>query len=122
MAIKVYRDRRTFAKYDSTHIIGFLNETEVKGYQPDGDDEVEPFDGYQYEGTLEDGATIMPCNDSTSRDQIINAIIRSKYSETQEFSIQRHHQNDPAGYAEEWTAYNDWCEYAKTTTDNWLSV
>lgn len=60
-------------------------------------------------------------NDPTSRDEVINAIIRSKYSETEEFAIQRHYANDSEKYSEEWKAYNEWCEYAKTTGTSWLS-
>lgn len=28
---------------------------------------------------------------------------------------------DSEKYAEEWKAYNEWCEYAKTTGTSWLS-
>ena len=34
---QVYREPRTFEKYDRTHIIGYLNETIIENYQqPDG--------------------------------------------------------------------------------------
>jgi hypothetical protein len=118
----VYREPRTYMKYDSQHIIGYLHETVIPDYQPEsvGDDVPDSFTGYQYEGSELDGGTIMPCADPASRDEVINAVIRSKYSASQEFSIQRHYQNDPEVYADEWEEYNSWCEYAKTTVDNWL--
>lgn len=119
----VYPQKMSFNKYDDNHIIGFLNEKVIENYQQegDGDNKPEPYTGYQYEGPESDGSTIMECKDPKSRDDVINAIIRSKYSETEEFAIQRHYANDSETYAEEWKAYNEWCEYAKTTGTSWLS-
>ena len=90
----VYRERRTFQKYDAGHIIGYLNETIVKGYQPEvmeGEKPAKPFDGYQYEGPCTDGGTILVCLNPGNRDEMINAIIRSKYTMSEEFAIHRHH-------------------------------
>ncbi|MCH3994279.1 MAG: hypothetical protein LKE54_04380 [Prevotella sp.] len=118
----VYRNPRTFKKYDSKHIIGYLNETILDKYQPVTNDssKIEPYTGYQYEGLEVDGGTIMPCENLNSRDDLINAIIRSKYSESQEFAIQRHHQTDPEAYATEWESYTSFCEAAKIQVDKWL--
>ena len=120
---KVYREPRTYEKYDRTHIIGYLNETVIENYQPEtseGQEPIEPYTGYQYEGTEQDGGTIMPCEDATSRDELVNAIIRTRYSLSQEMAIHRHHENDAATYAEEWDEYDAWCESAKQVATHWL--
>ena len=121
---KVYREQRTFEKYDSTHIIGYLNETIIENYQPEqqeGNEPITPFNGYQYEGEELDGGTIMECADSSNFDEVVNAIIRSRYTLSQELAIHRHHENDPAAFAEEWEEYDGFCEKAKTLARKWLS-
>ena len=120
----VYRVKRTFLKYDSNHIIGYLNETVIKDYQPEameGQEPPEPYDGYQYEGTEKDGGTIRECANPGNRDDMINAIIRTKYSLSEELAIHRHVSDDAAAYKEEWATYDAFCEQAKTIADAWLS-
>lgn len=119
----VYRERRTFEKYDPTHIIGYLNETVVKDYLPDNieGEEQTPYDGYQYEGTENDGGTIMDCSNPNDRGELINAIIRSRYSQSEELAIHRHVTDDAATYADEWKEYDTFCESAKEIVDGWLS-
>ena len=121
----VYREKRTYKKYDSTHIIGYLNETILDKYQPKADDsgtQTEPYTGYQYSGPEVDGGTIMPCTDTNNRDDLVNAVIRSKYGESEEFAVHRHHQTDSEAYADEWTTYTAWCENAKNIVDEWLKA
>ena len=72
--------------------------------------------------TEKDGGTVMPCTDPTSYPEVTNAIIRSKYSESDEMAIHRHHGNDPEEYAEEWQEYNDFCESAKALAKDWLGI
>lgn len=121
---KVYREPRTFEKYDRTHIIGYLNETIIENYQPEqqeGQEPIEPYTGYQYEGVEPDGGTIMECADAGDTGEVVNAIIRTRYTLSQELAIHRHHENDAATYAKEWEEYDDWCETAKTVARNWLN-
>ena len=120
----VYTERRTYGKYDAGHIIGYLNEEVVPDYLPDshGESELEPVTGYKYTGTEKDGGTIMPCSDPSSYPEVVNAIIRSKFSESDEMAIHRHHGNDPVTYAEEWEEYNDFCEDAKLLAKSWLNL
>ena len=120
----VYREPRTFEKYDSNHIIGYLNETVIEDYQPEVADEqetVEPYTGYQYEGPETDGGTVMECSDSNDRGEIVNAIIRSRYPLSEEMAVHRHYQNDPERYAGEWSEYDDFCEEAKRIANDWLT-
>ena len=116
----IYTKPRTCGKYDANHIIGYLNEEQVPDFLPEGAEE--PVTGYKYTGTEKDGGTVMPCSDHTSYPDVTNAIIRSKYSESDEMAIHRHHGNDPEEYAEEWQEYNDFCESAKTVAKNWLGI
>ena len=116
----IYTERRTFGKFDANNIIGYLEEERVPDFLPEGADQ--PTLGYKYTGTEKDGGTVMPCTDPTSYPEVTNAIIRSKYSESDEMAIHRHHGNDPEEYAEEWQEYNDFCESAKALAKNWLGI
>lgn len=116
----IYTEKRTFGKYDQGHIIGYLEEEQVSDYLPEGAEK--PVTGYKYTGTEKDGGTVMPCDDPESYPKVTNAIIRSKFSESDEMAIHRHHGNDPEEYAEEWQQYNDCCEAAKSLAKQWLGL
>lgn len=115
-----YTERRTFGKFDANNIIGYLEEERVPDFLPEGAEK--PTLGYKYTGTEKDGGTVMPCTDPTSYPEVTNAIIRSKYSESDEMAIHRHNGNDPEKYAEEWKEYNDFCESAKALAKDWLGI
>lgn len=116
----IYTRRLTFGKFDANNIIGYLEEERVPDFLPEGAEQ--PTLGYKYTGTEKDGGTVMPCTDPTSYPEVTNAIIRSKYSESDEMAIHRHHGNDPEEYAEEWQKYNDFCESAKALAKDWLGI
>jgi len=116
----IYTERRTFGKFDANNIIGYLEEERVPDFLPEGADQ--PTIGYKYTGTEKDGGTVMPCTDPTSYPEVTNAIIRSKFSESDEMAIHRHHGNDPEEYAEEWQEYNEFCESAKALAKDWLGI
>ena len=116
----IYTERRTFGKFDANSIIGYLEEERVPDFLPEGAEQ--PTLGYKYTGTEKDGGTVMPCTDPTSYPEVTNAIIRSKYSESDEMAIHRHHGNNPEEYAEEWQEYNDFCESAKALAKDWLGI
>lgn len=116
----IYTEPRTFGKYDANNIIGYLEEERVPDFLPEGADQ--PTIGYKYTGTEKDGGTVMPCTDPTSYPEVTNAIIRSKFSESDEMAIHRHHGNDPEEYAEEWQEYNEFCESAKALAKDWLGI
>jgi hypothetical protein len=116
----IYTERRTFGKFDANNIIGYLEEERVPDFLPEGADQ--PTLGYKYTGTEKDGGTVMPCTDPTSYPEVTNAIIRSKYSESDEMAIHRHHGNAPEEYSEEWQEYNEFCESAKTLAKEWLGI
>lgn len=114
----IYTQPKTFGKFSEGKIIGYLNEKIIPDYLPQ--DAKESVIAYQYTGPEKDGGTIMPCDDPTTYPDVVNAIIRSKYTESEEMAIHRHHGNDPEGYAEEWQLYNRDCEDAKSLAKTWL--
>ena len=116
----IYSERRTFGKFDANNIIGYLEEERVPDFLPEGAEQ--PTLGYKYTGTEKDGGTVMPCTDPTSYPEVTNAIIRSKFSESDEMAIHRHHGNNPEEYAEEWREYNEFCESAKALAKDWLGI
>lgn len=118
-----YAEQKTFFPFGENKIIGFLGETVVDNWKQPGAPENAPaITGYQYTGTEKDGGTIMPCNDPTSYPEVANAIIRSKYTESDEMAIHRHFNNDPVAYKEEWNEYNQFCEDAKVLAKLWLGI
>lgn len=44
---------------------------------------------------------------------VVDAIIRTRYSLSDELAIQRHYSNSKTTYKQEWEAYNEFCEWAK---------
>ena len=123
----IYTERRTFQKYDEGRIIGYLNEEVMANYIPDNIPESDmteavPTVGYKYTGPENDGGTVMPCQNPQDYGLLTNAIIRASITESEELAIQRHYQNDPETYAEEWHSYNETCENAKAQARMWLGL
>lgn len=127
---KVYPQRRTFLRYDETHIIGYLNEEVLTDYIPtenqSGESETTPEpwpSAFAYTGTETDGGTVMHCEKQDDYGEVANAIIRSRYSESQELAIQRHAINgDYQDAGQEYEDYYDWCQYAVRTAKAWLAA
>lgn len=118
-----YAEKRTFFPFGDNMIVGFLGETVVENWnQPGAPEEAEPITGYQYTGPRQDGGTLMPCDDPSDYGCVTNAIIRSKFSESEELAIHRHYVNSQEGHQEEWTEYNDFCEAAKVIAKAWLGM
>ena len=87
----IYTERKTLVKYDDNRYMAYLNEEVIDGYVPevrDGEEAPEPVTGYAYTGTEPDGGTLIAATDM-SRDSLINGIIRSRYSQTEEAAKQR---------------------------------
>ena len=55
--------------------------------------------------------------ESKQKGDVVNAIIRTRYTESDELAIQRHYANSKTEYKDEWKEYNDWCEQAKAMYD-----
>lgn len=124
----VYKQRRTYQRYDNAHIIGYLNEEVLENYVPQnnaGDNEQTPEpwpEAYAYTGTESDGGTVMACSLQDDSGEIANAIIRTRYSESQELAIQRHAINgDYDDVPQEFDQYNAWCQYAVLTAKAWIA-
>lgn len=125
-----YTEKKTFLKYDDEHFIVYLNEEVVENYvQPSimGESN-EPITAYAYTGPMPDGGTLIQCT-SPDRDSLINGIIRSRYSQTEEDAIKTHQilvLQDAAGskaesYQSEWNDFIAYREYAISVVDGWLN-
>lgn len=118
-----YAEKKTFFPYGENQIIGFLGETVVPNWIQDNAAEgAEPITGYSYTGPRKDGGTLMPCENPEDYGSVTNAIIRSKYSESEELAIHRHYVNSDEEHQEEWEEYNQFCEDAKLLAKLWLGI
>lgn len=126
---RIYTSRMSYSRYDNTHCLAYLNEEVVENYVPDDAPEgFEPVTGYAYSGPEDDGGTMLDAANE-SRDSLINGIIRSRYSQTEEDAIKTHQimlLKDPecdkaSEYASEWSKFCIERDYAIQTVDGWLS-
>lgn len=126
----IYTERKTLVKYDDNRYMAYLNEEVIDGYVPEvrnGEKTPEPVTGYAYTGAEPDGGTLIAAADM-SRDSLINGIIRSRYSQTEEDAIKTHQielfKNPDIPKAEdyeaEWEAFNAFRTEAIATVDRWL--
>ncbi|EJW91715.1 hypothetical protein EVA_20182 [gut metagenome] len=129
MAREVYTQRMTFSRYDDKRCLVYLAEEEIPQYVPkDAPEGTKPVKGYAYTGPEVDGGTLIDAAD-VSRDTLINGIIRSKYSQTEEDAIKTHQiellkdKNLPKAseYEAEWLTFCGIREMAKTYVDRWLA-
>lgn len=126
----IYTERKRFAKYDNSHFIVYLDEERVEGYVPEvmeGQPVPDPVTAYAYTGTEKDGGTLIEAV-SPDRDSLINGIIRSRYTQSEEDAIKTHQielLRDPSiakadAYNQEWEMFNTLREMAKSTVDGWM--
>ncbi len=83
---KVYLNPQRPSHYDDTHFIVYLNARPAQ-YQEDENSEI--VEGIEYTGTMDDGGTLIDC-DEWNRDKLINGIIRTRYLQTEEDAIKTH--------------------------------
>lgn len=118
-----YANRLTFFPFDKNQILAYLNEEVVENWkQPGAPEDAPAITGYSYTGPNDDGGTLLPCDDPNDYGCLVNAIIRSKYSLSDELAIQRHYTNSFEKYQEEWEVYNAFCETAKSIVRQWLGM
>ena len=128
-----YPQRRTFGKYDDKHFIAYLNEEIIPDYVPevmDGQPTPEPTTGYAYQGPMTDGGTLIEASEA-DRDSLINGIIRSQYTQSEEDAIKTHRlqmlgneiadEDKRAEYQAEWQTFNSVRDAAKKYVSRWLS-
>lgn len=130
MNTAIYTEKRTFEKFDEHRYIVYLNETVIPEYTlPSMDDTPqEPVTGYSYTGSEPDGGTLIEAT-SADRDSLINGIIRTRYSQTEEDAIKTHQIELLKGnmvekteeYELEWNMFNEFRTNAIQTVDKWLS-
>ena len=96
--------KKTFEVYDDRHMVVYYNETEVE--VPAATEGGQPQMAYEYDMVFAEAQGF-------DKGAFVDAIIRSKYSVSDEMAIQRHYANSKTTYKEEWQEYNSWCEQAK---------
>ena len=93
----------------------------------DAPEDFKPVKAYAYTGPVEDGGTLIVAADD-SRDSLVNGIIRSRYSQSEEDAIKTHQIEllkdstieKAAAYEAEWVEFNAFRERAKAIVDGWL--
>jgi len=127
----IYFDKRTFEKYDNTKYIVYLNEEVLEDYIPESMEGQQPSSSvtaYAYSGPVKDGGTLIEAT-SADRDSLINGIIRSRYTQSEEDAIKTHQIellrnsliDKAAQYEQEWEEFNSFRQSAKTVVDYWLN-
>lgn len=125
----IYFRPMTFSRFNDTQFLVYLNEEVIEKYVPeDAPEDFEPVTAYAYTGTEEDGGTLISAADD-SRDSLINGILRTRYSQTEEDAIKTHqiirlsnsNCEKADEYANEWNVFNVEREYAIQVVDTWLN-
>lgn len=136
MYTQTYTSPKTFLKYDGNRYMVYLNEVVIPDYvephyyeySADDDFEPTPVTGYQYTGSERDGGTLIECQ-SPTRNELINGIIRSRYSQTEEDAIKTHqiqslrmdvNDDKSAEYEQEWSEFNAFRAAVIAVVDSWL--
>lgn len=128
MGRSIYLNRMKFSRYDEKHVMAYLNEEQVADYVPeDAPEEFTPVTAYAYTGTEGDGGTLIVAADD-SRNSLVNGIIRTRYSQTEEDAIKTHQiirLTDPGNakseqHTAEWLEFNDFRTQAIAAVDSWL--
>ena len=124
----IYLRPMTFSRYDAKRCLVYLNEEVIDNHVPeDVPEDFKPVTAYAYTGTEEDGGTLIMATDDT-RDSLVNGIIRTRYSQSEEDAIKTHQIEllkdatieKASDYEAEWAEFNAVREMAKTTVDGWL--
>jgi hypothetical protein len=131
---KIYPYRLTFVRYDDARCLVYLNEEVIENYVPEEgttqETAPEPFTAYAYTGTELDGGTLIEAA-SSDRDSLINGIIRTRYSQSEEDAIKTHRlmalsgdgdEADNDKYAAEWREFLQFRTSAIAIVDKWLDV
>lgn len=125
----VYLQRMSYTRYDDTHCLAYLNEEVIENHIPDdAPEDFKPVTAYAYSGSELDGGTMLEAPDD-SRDSLINGIIRSRYSQTEEDAIKTHQiilLKNPecekaSEYASEWAEFCVERDNAIRIVDGWKS-
>lgn len=119
----VYPERRYPTIYDAGRCMVYLNEESADYYaEPDAT----PIPGYAYTGTETDGGTLISSPD-LCRDNLINGLIRIRYSQSAEDAIKTHQINalmeskTVANANDEWAGFEAYRTACKVIVDGWLA-
>lgn len=118
----------TFSRYNETQCLAYLGEEVIDNFVPeDAPEGFSPVTAYAYTGTETDGGTLIQAADDT-RDSLVNGIIRTRYSQSEEDALKTHQLillttpgcEKAEAYAAEWEEFNAWRHQAIRTVDGWM--
>ena len=109
--VKSY-SKKTFEGYDNSHMAVYFNERELQEPTAGAGSESGSGEGEEQQTVYEYDVVLAECH-GYDKGAFVNAIIRSRYTESDELAIQRHYANSKTTYKTEWEEYNAWCEQAK---------
>lgn len=110
--------QKTMNVYDNLLVL-FLNEEEVAVTESrqTSDNTYEDVEVTKYQYDYYEVAI----DGKPSRDTLIDAAIRAKYSASNQTALVRHKANGDEGYDEEWKTFVDYCESMKLVVDEYLA-
>jgi len=128
----VYKEKKTFDKFDSTRFVVYLNEareayvSNAQGEETPGEEEVL---GYAYTGTEADGGTLIEAQ-SADYGEFVNGLIRTRYSAADESSINSNRLialtspslTGAAGYIAKWEEFQAFREECTQTAKTLLGI
>lgn len=115
-----YKERRTFVKYDNEHYLLYLNEQEQTVTEPETE---QSYNGYSYDGDMNDGGTIIAASDITAenkRGKFIAGLIGKQYSIDSQIAILAN-GDDTESHAAELAAFTAYRTSCKNAVDELLN-
>jgi hypothetical protein len=129
----MHSTRLSFKKYDNTHYIVYLDEKVIENYHDDslsgGEGTGESYTAYSYTGTLPDGGTPIEVDPNDQlQSALINGIIRTRYTLSEEDAVKTHQfllftnpDHEKADeYRAEFDSFNAFRENCIATVRNWF--
>jgi hypothetical protein len=126
MYTTIHPHRQTFKKYDNNRYIVYLNEQITENYDETGD---AVFTAFSYTGIVPDGGTLIEVDTNDQlQNALINGIIRSKYTLSEEDAIKTHqilllsnpeHEKTDE-YRAEFAQFSEFRENCIKTVREWL--
>lgn len=120
MDTAVYKERKTYTKYDNEHHLLYLNEQETTFTEQESDTECP---GYSYTGDMADGGTLIAATDVTDdnrRSKFVSGLIATRYSIDAQIAILANGK-DTEQHAAEFAEFEQFRAECKASIDSLLS-
>jgi hypothetical protein len=130
----MHTTRLSFKKYDNTHYIVYLDEKVTENYRDDdslyaGEGTGERYTAFSYTGTLPDGGTLIEVDPGDRlQNALINGIIRTRYTLSEEDAVKTHQfllltnpdHEKAVEYRAEFDSFNEFRENCIATVRSWF--